>query len=579
MNAFGHITAEEAEFLTPVEPRTPVFYGLPKIHKKFERLPPFRPIVSGCGSVCERISNFVDYHLQALVKRNASFVKDTTDFCRKISNVKCKEGTILVSADVSALYTEIDHDDGIRACEIKLDERPDMERVRMPTHYIRQLLNIILKCNCFRFKEKYYHQQCGTAMGTPMAPGYANLFMNMVETQMLAEYEKITGLSPKIWLRFLDDIFIVWEHGPDELSKFQKFMQDFGEHSKLKTTLKFTFESGQSVPFLDTSVSVEGGGLRTDLFSKETDAHLYLRRDSCHPPACSKGLIKGELLRARRICSTQEGFEKAATSMKGFFMERGFSTVDVNKVYGEVLQLDREEVLEYKPREKNDRVPFVITFHPRLRKLGTLLHKYFYLLQTNERLKRAFSQPPMVAFKRLRNLKDSLVHSSMKEETLKEDSHKCNGKRCKCCQNLIESKSVEINGKNHVTLNGGSCKSSNLIYGVKCKKCESWYIGETKMRLHERLNQHRSSIGKLRKGGSLDKSNDTGLSEHFATEGHNFEVDADLYILEHGEWGSSEERKCKESFYICKYKTLEPSGMNKKPGSMGDLYEKVSGRI
>ena len=33
------------------------------------------------------------------------------------------------------------------------------------------------------------------------------------------------------------------------------------------------------------------------------------------------------------------------------------------------------------------------------------------------------------------------------------------------------------------------------------------------------------------------------------------------------------------SFYICKYKTLEPSGMNKKPGSMGDLYEKVSGRI
>ena len=89
--------------------------GLPKIHKNFDSIPPFRPIVSGCGSVCEKISNLVDFHLQPLAKQNASFIKDTTDFCRKIKNVRCSEGAILVSADVSALYTEIDHDDGIRA--------------------------------------------------------------------------------------------------------------------------------------------------------------------------------------------------------------------------------------------------------------------------------------------------------------------------------------------------------------------------------------------------------------------------------------------------------------------------------
>ena len=151
--------------------------------------------------------------------------------------------------------------------------------------------------------------------------------------------------------------------------------------------------------------------------------------------------------------------------------------------------------------------------------------------------------------------------------------------RCKCCQSLVETQSFQINGKKHVTLNGGSCKSSNLIYGVNCTKCNLWYVGETGMKLHERLNQHRHSIGEIQRGESIDKSNDTGLSEHFALDGHSFEEDAALYILEKGEWVNAEERRCKESFYICRFSTLEPTGMNKKAGSMADLYEKVNGRI
>ena len=99
------------------------------------------------------------------------------------------------------------------------------------------------------------------------------------------------------------------------------------------------------------------------------------------------------------------------------------------------------------------------------------------------------------------------------------------------------------------------------------------------MELHERLNQHCHSIGKFRRGESVDKSNDTGLSEHFAMEGHNFEEDAALNILEKANWKNVEERRCKESFYICKYSSLEPSGMNKKAGSMADLYKKINGKI
>ena len=134
-----------------------------------------------------------------------------------------------------------------------------------------------------------------------------------------------------------------------------------------------------------------------------------------------------------------------------------------------------------------------------------------------------------------------------------------------------------INGKNHETKIGGTCKASSIIYGVKCIQCDKWYVGESGMKMHERLNAHRYSINKLKKGGTLDKSNDTGLADHFSEGGHNFDKDAELYILENGNWNTVDERQAKESFYICRYGTMEPVGLNKKAGFLGDIYQKMNG--
>ena len=136
--------------------------------------------------------------------------------------------------------------------------------------------------------------------------------------------------------------------------------------------------------------------------------------------------------------------------------------------YNEVLGMKREEVLEYKRRKSNDRVPYVLTFHPRLRSLGTVLKRHFYLLQTNDRLKKAFVEPPMVAFRRLKNLKDFLVHSgSSKGEREEQDVVKCKAARCKCCSHIQKQSKFVIRGKQHEVRYGGTCKSTNVIYGVE----------------------------------------------------------------------------------------------------------------
>ena len=123
----------------------------------------------------------------------------------------------------------------------------------------------------------------------------------------------------------------------------------------MKTNLKFTFETGSSVPFsffFYTWVTIDGNSLRTNLYSKPADAHLYLRRDSCHPPSCTKGLVKGELLRARRICSRDDDFKKSAGKMMSYFVQRGFSENTVKSKVEEVLSVPREQALIYKKRKE-----------------------------------------------------------------------------------------------------------------------------------------------------------------------------------------------------------------------------------
>ena len=96
--------------LAPNPPRIPVFYTLTKIHKPN---PVGRPIISGCDSPTERISSFVDYLLQPIANVQESYLKDTTDFLNFIEKTKVAKGTMLVSMDVTNLYTNIPQEEGI----------------------------------------------------------------------------------------------------------------------------------------------------------------------------------------------------------------------------------------------------------------------------------------------------------------------------------------------------------------------------------------------------------------------------------------------------------------------------------
>ena len=73
------------------------------------------------------------------------------------------------------------------------------------------------------FKGKFYNQIDGVAMGSPLAPVLANIFMGFYESKWLNEYNLN---KPKFYLRYVDDV----------LADFLNFL------NKRHPNIKFTIE-------------------------------------------------------------------------------------------------------------------------------------------------------------------------------------------------------------------------------------------------------------------------------------------------------------------------------------------------
>ncbi len=237
-----YITKDTYGYLLPHQPRCSRFYTLPKIHKNRQK-PPGRPIVSANGHPTEHISEYVSHVLNPLAFKLPSYIKDTTHFLNKLSKLgNLPKDSLLVTLDVSSLYTNIPHADGIEAARIHLNKR---SKLNPPTETVCDLINIILKNNNFDFNGQFFLQKHGTAMGTRMAPPYANLFMGALEARALDSAQ----FKPLVWWRYMEDIFLIWTHGQDKLTDF------IDNLNNIHPTIRFTSDISSTPPPFPTLLS------------------------------------------------------------------------------------------------------------------------------------------------------------------------------------------------------------------------------------------------------------------------------------------------------------------------------------
>ena len=570
------IDPDTATYLAVEKAQPGNIYFVPKIHKP-QRPPPARPICNTINSATANISKWVEDQLQPLVRKLPSYLKDDNHFLRKINEINNSEkwpaGTLLVTRDVKSLYANITYEHGIRACEhyMRVNNYDENKRTT-----ILKFIKLVLTCNNLTLQGNHYIKQTGTAMGIKMAPTYANLFTGFLEEQLLEQ----TTLKPLVWLRFIDNIFFHWTFGPTKLQQFFDACNSFDPHIKFEQTI-----SSSTIPFLDVQVILDNGKIKTDLYTKPTDTHQYLKWTSCHP-CHTKGAIPYSLaLKLRRICSENAFFEKRARELFNILLDRGYKRKHVKQSIEKARQTTRREALCTDTNTRNtERVPLVVTYNPALGCLNKIIKEYQPVLHASQRCKEVFKDPKLISFRKGRNLSELITskrlpvdfnrhaqllnnitildppastcpvcsRSFQNNRNLKihfTRAHKttlpcpCHtDRRCASCKtygkfgDTIESTNTgeTFQIRQHIT-----CRTANVIYVITCIKCIQQYVGETSNCIRTRANQHRSDITTANKNISTVR--------HFRACGlEHFQLTVDERIRIH----DVETRRARESYWI-----------------------------
>ena len=405
-----------------------------------------------------------------------------------------------------------------------------------------------------------------------MAPNYANLFMAEFKENMLNECEKKSGQRPLIWWRYIDDIFCIWTGGKESLNEFLQFVQNYSKSKNMKSDIQFTFDqSTEQVNFLDVCVKLNQGDIMTTVYSKPTDSHLYLNSNSNHPRHVIRNIPKSQFLRLKRICSNPIDFVRKSSTYAQYFISRGYDKADIEGAIREVTKLKREDLLADQPKKKkSERIVFTCNWHPHLGRLSSFLKRNFFHLNNDRNLSEIFQEPPLVAFRRAKTIRNEVVrtdHTITESDNVEGIATTPCGK-CKSTCHLISQSTKIVNTKTNrsVPVVGGNCQSRDVVYAARCKKCDLLYIGHTGEAIKTRFSKHRWD--------AKNRPKNCELAKHIhSSPDHNFDRDVEISIIKSG-FKCTEDRERAEDKQACLLGCVTPMGIN-EINALGDYAKEM----
>ena len=176
----------------------PKFYGLPKIHKTGN---PLRPIVSSRGSVTYGVAKVISKVLKPLVGKSPHHIQSTGDFVSKAKGLTLQMGECLSSYDVTSLFTSVPIDPALNIIKDLLEKDEKLnDRTVLSVQNIMELLGFCLHNTYFSFQTKFYEQVEGVAMGSPVSPIVANLYMEYFEEKAVKSTANPPGYGIGLWM-------------------------------------------------------------------------------------------------------------------------------------------------------------------------------------------------------------------------------------------------------------------------------------------------------------------------------------------------------------------------------------------
>ena len=283
------ISTDTAKSLKPRGTQLPQLYGLPKLHKPDI---PMRPILSMSNSPQHKLAKWLAEILQPLQKSlSVHTLRDSFQLSREISDLNIAERH-LASMDITSLFTNVPLRQTVDfICGYAKEYSMDLG---LPNADLKRLILLCTENIAFNFQGTCYKQIDGVAMGSPLGPILADIFVAHLEKKIETAIHSV-----EFYRRYVDDIFVV----TDSPERTETLLQLFNSlHTNIKLSIEH--ESNGCLPFLDVHMRRRNDGtIQRSVHRKHTWTGQYLHFTSFVPMHYKRGLVKSLYHRAHEICS------------------------------------------------------------------------------------------------------------------------------------------------------------------------------------------------------------------------------------------------------------------------------------
>ena len=173
------------------------------------------------------------------------------------------------SFDVSSLFTNVLPDETIKICADVLYDNLESQPC-IPKEGFVELMHSATSAVELSFDNIIYRQIDEVAIGPPLGPALANIFVGCYEEKLFSEISKCD-----VYFRYVDDTFAIFRNEKDS----EEFLTRLND---LHSSLRFTFEKekNNSLPFLDVHVERTKTNYETSVYRKPMFTGQYLRWES-----------------------------------------------------------------------------------------------------------------------------------------------------------------------------------------------------------------------------------------------------------------------------------------------------------
>ena len=345
--------------------------------------------------------------------------------------VELRDDEVLVSYDVKSLFTNVPVNESIAICEKRLQEDESLkDRTEMSVETIIKLLSFCLTSTTFVYKGQHYQQLDGVAMGSPVSPVIADLFMEDFEMKAFNKYSK----TPRLWERFVDDILaIVEKTRTKELLEYLNNQHD---------RIQFTMEEEQegSLPFMDVRFIRESHGeLGTEVYKKPTHTNRYVQFDSHQPIGVKSGVVQCLASRAIMVSSSEKKQRKEFCKIKKALAGNGYPKKFVERAINKQI---RRQGLKGNNKKQDDGIK------------SKTIARILFIDGISQEVKWIMREA---------NVKCVFSNDSTLESLY-------------CYKDPLPSE-----------------KQQNVVYAIKCRTCDEEYIGETRRALAVRVREQKDA--------------------------------------------------------------------------------------